>query len=95
MQIRSQDRKSLINMSYQSSYIAARKDKYAICTDKGHELGIYSTEEKALKVLDMIENYTDELKEVTRLVGVDVAQILGYYIKQTTFKMPQDDEVEL
>ena len=90
MLIRTQSKRSLIElkelkieiiMDYDTDkyIIKALLDKYPKC------LGEYSTEEKAIKVLDMIEEkYLD-------------ANYYNYgcYIKNMLFKMPQDEEVNV
>jgi hypothetical protein len=67
------------------------------------KLGKYSTEEKALKVLDMIEKHIDGLKK--KYIVKDIGNPDGYevldnmYIPNQNgkitriFQMPQDDEV--
>lgn len=53
-------------------------------------LGTYSSKEKALKVLDMIQNYINEPTYLYHLDGEEDAS----YMK-AVFQMPQDDEVEV
>lgn len=57
--IRSQNRKTLVN----ADEVYARmknKNEYEICTGKGNSLGIYSSEEKAIKVLDILQELAIE-----------------------------------
>ena len=77
----------------QNKYILANANSFRICKDgiddwvyyaiNGHydryeqELGIYSTKEKALKVLDQIQDNMESFEHEPTMV----------------FQMPQDDEV--
>lgn len=77
MWIRSQNKKSLLNVNQVVTIPSVDKSKYFICNSLEKEsvtLGVYSTEEKALKVLDRIEE----------LIGNQCG---------LTFYMPADDEV--
>ena len=51
------------------------------------KLGEYSTEEKAIKVLNMIENFYSNI-EYTKFMGCGREKIASYI-----FQMPQDSEV--
>lgn len=87
MWIRSQDRKDLIKTENISVVDCA--STFDIETDTKEStftLGEYSTEEKALKVLDMIQN---------RILSKDYSTTgIGYpIIKDKVFQMPQDSEV--
>lgn len=53
-----------------------------------HHLGAYSTEEKALKVMDMIE---EEIIKYEAMITVDS---VSFYDRKVVFQMPSDDEVE-
>lgn len=55
--------------------------------NKYHVLGFYSTKEKALKVLDMIQDAIGGVPE-TDIKG----NVIGIAVKKI-FQMPQDDEV--
>lgn len=81
MWIRSQNRKILTNVN--EVLICAMDDnKYFIegFWDKGSDtLGIYSSEEKALKVLDQIQYNMEPFEHEPTMV----------------FQMPQDEEVEI
>ncbi len=94
MLIRSQDKKAIIAME-NSCCIFIRPfgdGKYFVDANfagkRGVTLAIYSTEEKAIKVLDMIENFYSNL-QYTRFVGSDYAEFFDII-----FQMPQDDEVQ-
>lgn len=81
MWIRSQNKKSLLNVNQVVTIPSVDKSKYFICNSLEKEsvtLGVYSTEEKVLKVLDEIQ-YNIELFE---------------HELTMVFQMPQDDEVE-
>lgn len=54
MIIRSQDKKSITTDLNLQIYADDWSDKFGIMDSKGAELGLYSTAEKAIKVLDMI-----------------------------------------
>lgn len=81
--IKDQDGKGLVNP--QEIYIARRSKTWAICANRGIDLGKYSTEEKALKVLDMI-------CEKIKIAEFNVEPI--FYVVNQIFQMPQDEEVE-
>lgn len=86
MWIRSQDKKQLVNAN--DLYIATRGKGYCISTGKGNDLGLYSSEDKAMKVLNIIRH---------EIIEYDKAMFLGCenssYIS-CEFEMPEDDEVE-
>lgn len=85
MWIRSQDGKILSNVN--NLYVRAIGKGYAISSDK-FDLGKYSTEQKALKVIDMIQNaitgtrfeFTDIVRDCD-LAGIEIHNV---------FNMPQD-----
>ena len=94
MLIRSQDKKKLIpimplgitEIARSSRGEINRVDGYAIYSyDNANTiLGNYSTEEKAIKVLDMIEeNYVNY-----------ALRYGGDYSRYAVFQMPQDEEVK-
>lgn len=100
MLIRSQDRKSLIDLRIirihtlpQGSVIV----NYVNIAGDYDVLGTYSTEEKAMKVIDMIQN---KYLEYCHLKGgpailkgsIDIAENMWKVPK--VFDMPQDEEVE-
>ena len=86
MWIRSQDKTQIVPMC--ELYISTRQKGYCICTNRGNDLGIYPTKEKAIKVLNMIHE---------QIFEYDKAMFLGaenaYYVS-CKIEMPQDDEVE-
>ena len=92
MLIRSQDKKVIAVLENCDSIVICKpQDIYHICTFNGVEesrtsIGIYSTEEKAIKALDMIQNsyqYCEECK----YIGAGARQ------PEFAFQMPQDSEV--
>jgi len=91
MLIRSQDKLQLIplEIGYVSINYSDKKN-LIFCGTVGEEnytaIGRYSTEAKAIKVLDMIQGYHSEL-ENNRI------NFQGYM--QPTFRMPSDEEVEV
>lgn len=94
MWIRSQDKKQLVNAN--DLYIATRGKGYCISTGKGNDLGMYSSEEKAIKVLDMIE----EKYLICYLTKGGLLATANFYappfgfIPPKVFQMPKDSEVE-
>lgn len=97
MIIRSQDKKLLANFEQLSDmYVRNVCEKFFIIADMSGdytmaELGEYSTEEKAIKVLDMIQN---------AYVGGSMMIVSGkngntYNPLPIVFQMPQDSEVQL
>lgn len=89
MLIRSQDKRILINMNNVSS-IEVGDNELRIFADDGetiYDLGSYSTKEKAMKVLDMIQKRYEEY-ETERIYKEGVFKI-------GTFQMPEDSEVEV
>lgn len=94
MWIRSQTKNALVNINF--IRIINDGNYCLICgaTIYGYdyELGFYSTEEKAMKVLDMIQNaitgtrfeFTDIVRDCD-LAGIEIHNV---------FKMPKDEEVE-
>lgn len=88
MLIRSQDKKILANLNnLQSIFIEKSKEKYIVSLSV-RKLGEYSTEEKAIKVLDMIQNaYVNY--QYSKWVGYERETVID-----CIFEMPQDDEVK-
>lgn len=83
MRIRTQNREQLVDITGRSICIDTYKDGYEIHTGvPRNTLGCYSSKEKALLVLDMIE------KEYDKFVYKN-----GTYRKYGCFDMPKDDEV--
>lgn len=100
MLIRSQDKKILCPLNAMCVHPLIRNDKiygrviakYEIHICIGGEYGIiakYSTEEKAVKVLDMIENFYSNL-QYTRFAGSSYEEFLS-----VIFQMPQDEDVKV
>ena len=68
-------------LSHEDTEFCIRNSKY--------NLGIYSTEEKAIKVLEMIQNaYTNSCK-----VAISSDGQMQYMVIPVVFQMPQDSEV--
>lgn len=91
MWIRSQSRESLLNVKdlciYESNY--EEKTYQFRCFGFGDDyyiLGNYSSKEKAMKVLDMIQEEIQHGTIVKKTEKFDVC-------RETVFEMPQDDEV--
>ena len=89
MWIRSQDRKRLLNAS--DFHVVSSYEGFGIISCI-YALGYYSTEEKAMKVMDMIQNaitgtrfeFTDIVRDCD-LAGIEIHNV---------FNMPQDSEVK-
>lgn len=114
MLIRSQDKTFLLNFNNLTAIYMEKIDKdFSIVYndfEDAYTLGKYSTEAKAIKVLDMIqEAYGDS--EYTKYVIPEVCRILSMkpkteenkahagelgemFKKGMTFQMPEDSEVE-
>lgn len=92
--IRSQSGNSLINLNH-SVGIGIKESFEGILivgesTTDEYKLGKYSSEEKALKVLDMIEEHVNEPIYHTEVGNGEIAEY-----RHATFTMPVDDEVEV
>ena len=101
MLIRSQDKKSFINMNTVSQLYVDADNNITVdfnnSDDDGFEIiGEYSTEAKAIKVLDAIQT-AYELSLYCDHAYDSSAQIQRPYIfvNNTVFQMPQDEEVEV
>lgn len=89
MWIRSQDKLTLANVN--ELYIIPIPYRYEICSSR-YTLGIYSTKEKALEVLDMIQKHLTGflVSGCSRIVhDCPIAGIEFHCV----FEMPQDEEV--
>lgn len=91
MWIRSQSKKQLINAN--DLYIGIRGKYYSISTGKGVDLGTYASEEKAIKVLDMIQDF--EIRHQANLLLAIYREPNGDAEENMVFQMPQDSEVEV
>ena len=81
MLIRSQDNKKLVNLRNVECISIRTDDETTDIWCGGYLVGEYSTEEKAIKVLDMFERrYLDFC--------------YNYHSKSGVFQMPADEEVE-
>ena len=100
MIIRSQDKKRIINFNQVSDLVISknRVDEYEILvcypyfaeSDCGYSaIATYSTEEKAIKVLDMIQEAYSRMEDIK--CGVVQAQRHDSFC----FDMPSDEEVEV
>lgn len=77
-------------------------DSYCIKEEEGLELGVYSSKDKALKVLDMFEKcitgemafepkYFDKFRGIG--MGVLTSREFVKEMQRQVFQMPQEDEV--
>ena len=82
MIIRSQNKKELHNLeTIKMIKIVTNSQKHLVEVNSQKTIGTYSTEEKAIKVLDMIEN------ACRNMAFIDEAAVV--------FQMPQDESVEV
>lgn len=99
MFIRSQDGKALTNVNLVTDIVAdnmvngqyAIKAYYLTTNSDSMTLSLYSNEEKALKVLDMIEK--EYLKYAT--IENDCYGVQGIFNMPKVFHMPADEDVEV
>lgn len=93
MLIRSQNKKSLYNLNANRGiYIRQHSKCQEIIGDGLGSLGIYSTEEKAIKVLDRIEeSYIGTCYTDTEFDGQNIHNVI--IANNVVFQMPQDEEV--
>ncbi len=91
MLIRSQNKAILLNFSNSTVVYIAKNDKDFVISSLGNEnryrLGKYSSEAKAMKVLDMIQEAYCKFMSVKN----DDA----WSGKESVFYMPEDSEVEI
>lgn len=95
MLIRSQDKKNLYNLNTNKGiWINTTRTKLTVIGEGLGELGSYSTESKAIKVLDMIQSAYESSLYCDHAFD-NAAQIQRPYIfaSNTVFQMPQDSEV--
>lgn len=91
--IRSQDKDDLFYAKIVE--ICKRKNVYAVLLN-GIEKGRYSSKEKAIKVIDMI-NEKIEMNEAIKIIGnigLNYLESNGIHYN-FVFQMPQDDEVKV
>lgn len=86
MIIRSQDKKKILNLE-QIRKIDCETN--SVMVDDVSVIGVYSTEEKAIKVLDMI---CEEYKKYTSAKSMST---YFAFIQPKVFQMPSDEEVEV
>ena len=88
MLIRSQDKTALVNLNDHAIHIEyEREGEYTIYASCKHylKMGTYSSEENAIKVLDMIQDAYEKYEyEKAFKTGLRLFD---------TFQMPEDDEV--
>jgi hypothetical protein len=94
MLIRSQDKKSLINMDNVTDLSVVSGSEIMACytTDQGYQrIGKYSDKSKAIKVLNMIQDtYTPSAGEVQAYIDGAIPKVV---LDNRVFQMPQDVEV--
>lgn len=93
MWIRSQNKKSLLNVNQVVTIPSVDKSKYYICNSLEKEsvtLGVYSTEEKALDVLDEIQELIAD-KQFCKIYKAEFENFVLNNCVQV-YQMPQDEE---
>lgn len=93
MLIRSQDRTVLLNMNSMGALVVDDQFRneckiFERGNGIGREIGSYSTKEKAIQVLDMIEERYNEPVYLNEICNHEYAKY-----EPETFHMPQDNEV--
>ena len=90
MIIRSQDKKSTTtDLNLEIHHESWDSKEWEIGNNAIGVIGTYSTEEKAIKVLDMITNAYTQYATIERGFG----EVLVMYNLPKCFQMPQDSEV--
>ena len=90
MIIRSQDKKELHNLDgIKMISVTTNSQNYFVEVNSQKTIGTYSTEEKAIKVLDMICAFYIRMVDVTNNI-VQATKEDSY-----VFQMPADEEVEV
>ena len=79
--IRSQNKEILMNLEYFEIQEPNYEEVKAVIFSSGYILGRYSTKEKALKVLDMIETHLEDLE-------------YKIHNREFVFQMPDDEDIE-
>ena len=97
MIIRSQDKTMIVNLNnIDCIYYSNRKNEIIVFNGEAKSrIGKYSTEAKAIKVLDMIQD--KYLSSIELVGGYDVVSDCyvqpNYWVLPKVFQMPQDSEV--
>ena len=91
MLIRTQDKRSLIDMTGMMVRIPHGLEirAFSTQTESWNLLGKYSTEEKAMKVLDMIQETYESMTSQLSINGLLIIPC------NKVFNMPDDEEVEV
>lgn len=95
MWIRSQDKETLtdvkhLSMRYLNGYYGIFTDNH-LAPNEMCNLGMYKTKEKALKVLDLIQECIESNEHIKHVCH---DYVYGSYKEVKVFQMPQDDEVK-
>ena len=88
MLIRSQNKKKITTDLNLEIYKPPYSDKYKINAGNVGYIGTYSTEEKAIKVLDMIQQKYIQYGKIRQGFSVEAVVVLP-----KVFQMPKDSEV--
>lgn len=103
--VRSQDKKKLVvdDVVYVTNDYGNGWNVYCdkVSCQEGFIIARYSTEEKAIKVLDMLEAFVNDDKALLHYLGykqciiTDYSYVnIRYKLKSLSFQFPQDDEVK-
>ena len=96
MLIRSQSKLSLVVLDSVAEISVVNDCEICAFHGQGYvDLGTYSTEEKAVKVLDMIQEH--QIQTTTSILDYGSNGLTNTVeeVKNKVFQMPQDDEVEV
>ena len=89
MWVRSQDKEELKKCKYYSIEQSVFGEDYVILVNGNYCFGVYSSKEKSLKVLDLIQE-----KILEPIYENDLSCCEKGIYTSKVFQMPQDDEVE-
>ena len=91
MLIRSKSKQSIVNLdNIDTITVSSTGEIYSFNGASKARIGKYSTEEKAIKVLDMLQETYLQYGTISNNRG-----IYGVVTVPKIFQMPQDDEVEV
>lgn len=105
MLIRSQDKKELHNLDeIKMIKVVSLSNGHLVEVNSQHTIGTYSTEEKAIKVLDMIQDayghcvagnifMNGRIDRVNEMTNEAAEYCVREHIDMQVFQMPQDSEV--
>lgn len=94
MWVRSQDKLDLINCNAFYIEKTCSSNEWNVCERDRYEMvGKYSSKEKALKVMDMVQSFIEALAKVEITSNMIVRDNNNKIINNMIFQMPLDSEV--